>query len=78
MENTPQYDVGNHQNATSPTFTDSYKQLENIANQLKSGEMSIDQLVPAVRAAGEAKKVCDKILSDVKAELEKMNAQTPS
>jgi exodeoxyribonuclease VII small subunit len=56
------------------SFEQAFNELERIANELKAGKVTIDQLIPAVKQANAAKKICEKRIIEIKAELEKLTA----
>ncbi len=50
-------------------FEQKFKFLEDLARNLQDGNVSVDQLVPKMKEASEAIKVCKAVLKDTKSEL---------
>ena len=51
------------------TFEKNFKFLEDLTRELNEGKVTVDQLVPKMKQASEAIKICKSVLKDTKVEL---------
>lgn len=54
------------------SFEENFKLLESLAQELQENKVSLDELVPKVKKASEAFKVCKEFLKETKEELTKI------
>lgn len=57
---------------TVVSFEENFKLLETLAQELQENKVSLDELVPKVKKASEAFKVCKEFLKETKEELTKI------
>ncbi len=53
----------------SETFEQRFKFLEELSKELNDGAVSVDQLVPKMKQASEAIRICKDVLKNTKVEL---------
>jgi exodeoxyribonuclease VII small subunit len=58
---------------TESTFEDNFKLLETLARELQENKVSIDLLVPRMKEALSAIKVCKGVLKETKSRLTEIN-----
>lgn len=56
-------------NKESESFEKNFKLLETLSKELNDGSISVDQLVPKMKQATEAIKICKEVLKNTKLEL---------
>jgi len=57
------------------SFEENFKKLERLSEELQNDKVSIDELVPRIREALTAIKVCKKVLQDTKVQLTEIDAE---
>ena len=57
------------------TFEANFKKLEQLSQQLQEQKISVDDLVPRMKEALEAIKVCKEILKETKSQLKEINQE---
>ena len=57
------------------SFEENFKKLERLSEELQSDKVSIDELVPRIREALSAIKICKKVLQDTKTQLTEIDAE---
>lgn len=61
-------------NAESKQFEQHFKQLEKLSSELQDNKVSIDELVPRMKAALDSIKVCKTVLKETKSQLHEITA----
>ena len=56
-------------NEKTDNFEQRFKFLEELTKELSEGSVSVDQLVPKMKQASEAIKICKEVLKNTKVEL---------
>lgn len=56
-------------------FEENFKKLELLSSELQQNKISIDELIPRMKDALSAIKVCKQVLKETKSQLEQMNAE---
>lgn len=56
-------------------FEENFKKLELLSSELQQNKISIDELIPRMKEALSAIKVCKQVLKETKSQLEQMNAE---
>lgn len=56
-------------------FEDNFKILETLSKELQDGKVSVDELVPKMKQASEAVKVCKEILKVTKIQLKEIEGE---
>ena len=56
-------------------FESNYKKLEALSQQLQKTEISIDELVPRMKEAVQAIKVCKEVLKETKSQLTEIDKE---
>lgn len=57
------------------SFEENYKKLELLSQELQSNRISIDQLVPRMKEALDAIKICKTVLQRTKSQLSEIGAE---
>jgi exodeoxyribonuclease VII small subunit len=61
--------------AKNETFEENYKRLETLAQELQENKIPIDALVPRMKEALQAIKVCKEVLKETKAQLKELSTE---
>jgi exodeoxyribonuclease VII small subunit len=61
--------------ANTKKFEENFKKLETLSEQLRSNEVTIDELVPRMKEALASIKVCKEVLSKTESQLEEISAE---
>jgi exodeoxyribonuclease VII small subunit len=56
-------------------FENNFKKLEQLATELQSNKISVDQLVPRMKEAVAAIKICKEVLRHTKSQLKEINEE---
>lgn len=56
-------------------FEDNFKKLERFSQELQENNVSVDQLVPRMKEALEAIKICKSVLKNTKSQLNEVSAE---
>lgn len=56
-------------------FEENFKKLELLSNELQQNKISIDELIPRMKEALSAIKVCKQVLKETKSQLTQMSAE---
>ena len=56
-------------------FEENFKKLERLAQELQENKISIDELVPRMKDAVSALKVCKEVLQETRLQLKEVNAE---
>ena len=56
-------------------FEDNFKKLERLAQELQENKISIDELIPRMKDAVSALKVCKTALQETRTQLQEINAE---
>lgn len=56
-------------------FEENFKKLESLAQELQDNKVTIDQLVPRMKEALSAIKVCKDVLKETKSQLKEINQE---
>jgi exodeoxyribonuclease VII small subunit len=59
-------------------FEENFFLLETLAKELQSGQVSVDELVPKMRDATKAMKVCKEVLKDTRIQLSEIETEISS
>jgi exodeoxyribonuclease VII small subunit len=59
----------------SKQFEEKFKFLEDLTKELGEGSISVDQLVPKMKQATEAIKICKSVLKETKIELQQVEKE---
>lgn len=57
------------------SFEENFKKLERLSEELQNDRVTVDELVPRIREALSAIKVCKKVLQDTKVQLTEIDAE---
>lgn len=60
---------------TEMSFEANFRKLEQLSQELQENKVSIDQLVPRMKEAVEAIKVCKEVLKETKVQLKEINQE---
>ncbi len=63
------------QTETNKGFEENFRKLEALANELQENKISIDQLVPRMKEALSAIKVCKEVLKETRSQLTEINSE---
>ena len=61
--------------AKEKSFEANYKKLETLSEELRDNNVSIDELVPRMKEAMSAIKVCKEVLKKTESQLEEISAE---
>lgn len=61
--------------AEQKVFEENFKKLELLAQELQENKISIDELVPRMKEALSAIKVCKEVLKETKSQLKEINEE---
>ncbi len=56
-------------------FEDNFKKLEKLSQELQDNKVSIDELVPKMKDALGAIKICKEVLQETKSQLKEISAE---
>ncbi len=56
-------------------FEENFKKLEQLSQELQENKVSIDELVPKMKAAVSAIKICKEVLRETKSQLKEISAE---
>jgi exodeoxyribonuclease VII small subunit len=62
-------------NTSTAGFEENFKKLEKLSQELQENRISIDELVPKMKEAVAAIKVCKEVLRETKAQLKEISAE---
>ena len=57
------------------SFEENFKKLETLSQELQDNKVSIDQLVPRMKEALTAIKICKEVLKETKSQLKEINQE---
>lgn len=57
------------------TFEDNFKLLEILAKDLQNGQISVDDLVPKMKEAAHAMKICKDVLKETKLQIQEIEKE---
>ena len=60
---------------TSEGFEENFKKLEKLSQELQENKISVDQLVPRVKEALSAFKVCKEVLKETESQLSEISSE---
>ena len=59
----------------SETFEENFRKLESLSLELQENKISVDQLVPRIKEALSAIRICRQVLGQTKLQLTEINAE---
>lgn len=60
---------------TSKSFEANYRKLEQLSQQLQNNQVSVDELVPRMKEALSAIRICKEVLKETKVQLQQIGAE---